>query len=419
MKEIKIIVAGVGSRGMGYARECNKSENVKVVGLAEPRSEYRDPIQEECQVPQENIFDDWREMAKKEKFADAIVISTQDNMHVEPVIAFAEKGYHILLEKPMAPTFQDCCTIFEAVKRNNVILAVCHVLRYTNYTRKMKEIIDSGVIGEIVSMAHLEPVNYWHQAHSFVRGNWGNTENSSPMLLAKSCHDLDWIRYVMDKTCERVSSFGSLFLFKKEQQPKGAADRCLDCPANVEEDCPYSAKRFYLERVSEGRVEWPLNVLNAVPDKENITEALRNGPYGRCVYACDNDVVDHQVVNMEFEGGRTASFTMTAFTLAGGRETTVFGSKGQLIGDSSKIKVMNFLKNTSEEIDTNAGADDITGGHGGGDSRLMKNFIEVLKSGDASKILTGAEVSLESHLMVFAAEISRTEKRVVEISELQ
>jgi len=418
MKEIKIIIAGVGSRGMCYARECNEIAGVKVVGMADPRHEYRDPIERECQVSKENLFDDWREMVKRGKFADAVVISTQDNMHVEPVIAFAEKGYDILLEKPMAPTFAECCTIFEAVKRNNVNLAVCHVLRYTNYTRKLKEIIESGAIGEIVSISHLEPVNYWHQAHSFVRGNWGNTEKSSPMLLAKSCHDLDWIRYVMNKPCERVSSFGSLFHFKKEQQPTGAADRCLDCPDTVEEKCPYSAKRFYFDRLHKGNLDWPLNILSAVPDKKSITDALRSEPYGRCVYACDNNVVDHQVVNMEFEGGRTASFTMTAFAGKSGRETIIFGTKGQIIGDSSKIKIIDFLTSKTEEIDTNAGCGDITDGHSGGDAGLVKNFIEVLQSGDTNQILTGPEVSLESHLMVFAAEIARLENRVVEMSEL-
>lgn len=415
---VKVIVAGVGGRGSAYSRGFNKIEGVDVVGLAEPRHDYRAPIEEECKVPAENLFDDWREMAACDKFADIVVIATQDNMHVEPVIAFAEKGYHILLEKPMAPDLDGCCAIVEAVKKYNVSLAVCHVLRYTDYTQKVKEIIDSGAIGEIVSLDHLEPVNFWHQAHSFVRGNWGNTAESSPMLLAKSCHDLDWIRYIMDKPCRRVSSFGSLFHFRKEQQPEDAADRCLTCPEHVESACPYSAKRFYFNMLEEDRLVWPLNVLNANPTEETITAALQNGPYGRCVYACDNDVVDHQVVNMEFEEGRTASFTMTAFTAQGGRKTNVFGTRGQLIGDSSTIEVHDFLTGSCDVIDTQATSDDIQGGHGGGDWRLLEGLVAAIKDGQANQILSGPEISLESHLMVFAAEKARLENRVVDISEL-
>lgn len=417
-RTIKIIVAGVGGRGAIYASYFNKVDGINIVGLAEPRHEYRHPIEQECEVPNDNLFDDWRDMAQRDKFADLVVIATQDRMHVEPVIAFAEKGYHILLEKPMAPDIEGCQAIFDAVKRNQVNLVVCHILRYTDYTQKIKEITDSGVIGEIVSIEHLEPVRFWHQAHSFVRGNWGNSTDSSSMLLAKSCHDIDWIRYIMNKQCQKVSSFGSLFHFRKEEQPEGAAERCLNCPENIEKTCPYSAKRFYFRRLNTKDLGWPLNVLNATPTRESITEALKNGPYGRCVYSCDNDVVDHQVVNMEFEEGRTASFTMTAFTAEGGRKTKIFGTQGEIVGDSSTIKVHNFLTGKCEVIDTKASSDDIQGGHGGGDWRIVESVATALKDGSSEQILTGPEVSLESHLMVFAAEKSRLEKRIVKMSEL-
>ena len=284
------------------------------------------------------------------------------------------------------------------------------------YTRQLKAILDSGRIGEIVSIQHLEPVGYWHQAHSFVRGNWRNEAASSPMLLAKSCHDLDWIRYVMGKPCAQVSSFGSLKHFRAEERPQGAADRCLDC--SVEPACPDSAARFYLGLVARGKTTWPVDVLTSDTTIAGVTEALRNGPYGRCVYACDNDVVDHQVVAMQFASGATATFTMTGFTQQRDRETRIFGTRGELFGDGSKIVVHDFLTDRTETIQiepTRGDTEHAAAGHGGGDARLIARFVAAIETGDRTQILSGPTESLESHLMVFAAEEARRESRVVDI----
>ena len=287
-------------------------------------------------------------------------------------------------------------------------------MRYTQYTRQLKAILDAGRIGEIVSIQHLEPVGYWHQAHSFVRGNWRNEAASSPMLLAKSCHDLDWIRYIMGKPCAQVSSFGSLKHFRAEERPEGAADRCLDC--SVEPACPYSAARFYLGLVARGKTNWPVDVLTPDTTVAGVTEALRSGPYGRCVYACDNDVVDHQVVNMRFADGSTASFTMTAFTRQRDRETRIFGTRGEIYGNGEQLEIFDFLTNTTETVTTAVGSDgSIQSGHGGGDFGIMRDFVTALDNNDPRSILSGPDESLETHLMVFAAEAARREGRVVDI----
>jgi len=411
--KVKVIIAGAGDRGTTYARLAAMLPNVEIVGVAEPREFHRNRLAEKHNVSAENVFTDWRDMAARDKFADAVVIATQDRMHVEPAVAFAGKGYDMLLEKPMAPTAEDCRTIVQAAVDAKIIFGVCHVMRYTDYTRKLKNLLDDGLIGDIVSVQHYEPVGWWHQAHSFVRGNWGNSDKSSCMLLAKSCHDLDWLRHIMAVPCRKVSSFGSLYHLRKESQPKGAGDRCLDCP--VEPDCPYSAKKIYLGRVAKGETSWPVSVLHPEPTEESITEALRTGPYGRCVYACDNDVVDHQVVNMEFEGGKSAVFTMTAFNKPHGRETRIFGTRGELYGDGSKLTHFDFLTEETTEIDTRASDASILGGHGGGDGGLIMSFIAALAERDPSKILTGPAETLETHLMVFAAEESRREGTVVEL----
>jgi predicted dehydrogenase len=294
-------------------------------------------------------------------------------------------------------------------------------MRYTRYTQMLKKALEQGVIGDIVSMQHLEPVGYWHQAHSFVRGNWRNEQESSFMLLAKSCHDLDWVRYIMGEPCRSLSSFGSLRHFKQSEKPAraGSATRCLRC--EYEPDCPYSAKKIYLERLERGETGWPVSVLTPETTRESVTRALENGPYGRCVYECDNDVVDHQVVNMLFESGKTAAFTMTAFNKAAHRKTRIFGTRGEIYGDGEKIEIFDFLTDTTCVIDTEASSADaggggqVLGGHGGGDYGLMDRFVSAVRAQDASRILSGPNESLESHRMVFAAERARRENIVTHL----
>jgi predicted dehydrogenase len=409
VKKIRLAVIGAGSRGSTYANYAlEHPEELEVVAVAEPRDFHREQMASRHKIPIKNVTRDWGEWLSREKFADAIIIATPDALHAEPAIAFAELGYHLLLEKPMAPSELECRNIVEAVNRAGVMLAVCHVMRYTPYTRTLKQVIESGRIGEIVSVQHLEPVGYWHQAHSFVRGNWRNEALSSSMLLQKSCHDLDWLRHVIGKPCERVSSFGSLHHFRESQKPVGAADRCLEC--EVESECAFSAQRFYLREFAAGNTGWPVNVITSDTTESGVLEALRS------VYACDNDVVDHQVVNLEFAGSVTASFTMTAFTRGRDRETRIFGTKGELFGNGQTLEIFDFLSEKTTVIDTELESDgSIQSGHGGGDEGVMHAFLTALRENDPSRILSGPNESLESHLMVFAAERARHEARVCQI----
>ena len=418
MKQVTLLIAGCGARGSGYGRfALANPERAKVVAIAEPIAERRNAVGDAHNVPPEYRFNSWEEAARHPRLADAVLICTQDQMHEEPAIAFAQLGYDILLEKPMAPTADACRRIVAAVKKAGVLFAVCHVLRYTAYTRKLKEVLASGAIGEIINIQHLEPVGYWHQAHSFVRGNWRNETESSFMLLAKCCHDVDWLRYVMGQPCRQVQSFGTLKHFRSECAPKGAAARCLDCPAEIEKNCPYSAIKIYLrDRLDKGHTGWPVNVLAHEVTRETILDALRNGPYGRCVYACDNDVVDNQIVNMIFDNGSTVSMTMTAFNSHGGRLTRIFGTRGSIDTDSNTITLFDFLTDKKTVIDTAIKNDGgILSGHGGGDGGLMDAFISAVAEQDPSKILSGTDETLESHLMVFAAEESRKNGKVMDI----
>jgi predicted dehydrogenase len=413
---VRLLIIGAGNRGQTHALYTEHfPDYAKVVGVAEPRDFQRNLMKEKYDISEKYLFTDWREAVKLDKFADAVIITTQDQLHCEPTVAFANKGYNILLEKPMAVTEEDCLKIRDAATKNSVIFGVCHVLRYRPYAAKFKELLDSGVIGEVITMHHIEPVAFWHQAHSYVRGNWRNEAESSFMLMSKSCHDIDWIHWLMGKSCRAVSSFGSLMHFKKENQPEGASNRCLDCA--VESDCPYSAKRFYMDFVHKGHVGWPLEIITDDQSETGVMQALAEGRYGRCVYTCDNDVVDHQVVNMEFEGGTTASFTMTAFTgdLTKGRKTQVHGTHGEIHGDSRFISYFNYVTGETKEFDTSLGGNTILSGHGGGDKGIMESFTSAVAKNDQNLIDTTADNALESHLIVFAAERARLERRVVEL----
>eukprot|EP01125_Pyxidicula_operculata_P018103 TRINITY_DN6407_c0_g1_i1.p1 TRINITY_DN6407_c0_g1~~TRINITY_DN6407_c0_g1_i1.p1 ORF type:complete len:422 (-),score=65.95 TRINITY_DN6407_c0_g1_i1:15-1280(-) len=411
---VRVAIIGCGNRGQNYAEfHWLHPDKCQVVAIAEPRKFTREMMAKKFSLPDDRVFEDWKQVtALGQKISDAVVIATQDSMHVEPAIAFASLGYHILLEKPMAPNEEDCKRIYESIEKNKVIFAIGHVLRYTPYSRKVKEILDSGAIGEIINIQHLEPVGWYHHAHSYVRGNWRKESESSFMLLAKSCHDIDWINWVMNSKCKKVTSFGSLNHFKKENKPKEAASRCLDC--SLADTCAYSAKTIYLDPVvNSNYTGWPIKVLAENPNEETITEALKSGPYGRCVYECDNDVVDNQVVNMMFEGGKTASFTMVAFSKEiCVRKTRIFGTLGELEGDGeNQIKVYNFSTRQMKVHTPDQCPVTKMLGHGGGDYFLMKSFIEAVATNDQSKVCPPQQ-TLESHLLVFEAERSRLEDSV-------
>jgi len=411
MAPLEILVTGAGSRGATYADwAARHPERARVVAVAEPRDAYRDALGEVHGIPPERRFRDWREAADAGRLADAVVISTLDREHLEPALAFSAQGYAMLIEKPLAPTEEECRAIVEAVERSGVVAAVAHVLRYTPYTRLLKRLLDEGVAGDVVSIEHLEPVGWWHQAHSFVRGNWRREDETGPMLLAKCCHDLDWLSYLIERPCTSVSSFGSLIEFRPERRPEGAGERCVACA--IEPDCKYSAKKQYLPMAERGDTGWPVNVVAWPPTVENVSAALEHGQYGRCVWRCDNDVVDHQVVNLGYDGGVTASLTMTAFTTMRERETRIFGTNAELYGDSSSVTVRDFA--SGEEIRHEV-EEEITSKHGGGDDGVMADFVAAALAGDPALVPTSPALTLESHRIAFAAERARREGRVVEL----
>ncbi len=433
---IRVVILGAGDRGRTYAAYAKAyPERVQVVGVADVNPVARAAMAKDFNLPAEAQWGDWSEAVAARPACDVMTITMPDAVHIEPAIACLDAGYHLLLEKPMGRTWEECerlaacvhkhaecgirngeCggahqSISQSVKSEATAQGRCqvgaklvilgHVLRYTVYFKKLCELIRSKAIGEVVSIQHFEPVAYMHAAHSFCRGNWGNTVRATPMILQKCCHDFDQFVWWLGKKCTGVSSFGNTFHFNAAHKPEGAAARCLDCPAAVERDCPYSAKKIYLERLD---YRYPF-----VDKSDAAMEAmLRDGPYGRCVYACDNDAVDHQIVNLRFEGGITVAHQMESYTYTGGRETKVFGTRGEIVGDGRKLTIYHFNNRTTELWDSvmEAGAPQGSG-HGGGDFGLMDELVRLLTEVDPAEYVNVFDVSLESHRIAFAAEASR------------
>ncbi|MGX4583880.1 Gfo/Idh/MocA family protein [Paenibacillus chitinolyticus] len=399
MSELTAILIGAGARGAGgYAPYAlDYPHELQFVAVAETDAGRREKMAEKHGIPAEHRYDTWEELLNLPKMADIAVICTQDRMHYEPTMRALAAKYHVLLEKPMSPDPRECLDMEQAARDNDRLLTICHVLRYTPFWTAVKTAITEGRIGEVVSIQLNENVGYWHIAHSFVRGNWNNSHKASPMILAKSCHDMDVLSWLMDKPCSRVSSFGSLMHFNGAHAPEGSADRCLDCA--VEPTCPYSATRFYLSQEFRG---WAGHFTSDL-SKESIVKGLRETDYGRCVYRSDNNVVDHQVVNMEFEGGATAMFSMCGFTFEQERRIQIMGTRGELRAEGDSIIVYDFLTHQKTEITIPVQ----TAGHGGGDSGIVRSFLQEVRSYSGQESLTSAAASVRSHLMAFAAEESR------------
>lgn len=408
-----LAIVGAGSRGAGYARRAI-AQGAQITAVVEPDPVQRAAFLEEFADQPIRVLSPWQALAATNpRVAEAAVVATPDDSHFEPALALIKAGYHLLLEKPMAQTEQECVAIVDAADKAGVLLAVCHVMRYSDYTTKLKELIDAGVIGDIASVEHLEPIGWWHFAHSYVRGNWRREAESSSMLMAKSCHDLDWLSHVIGRPVTKVSSFGSLLHFRPEHKPANATDRCLDCP--LQDSCAYSAPRIYRAFLGDPVHEiWPLAVLTKDLTPEGLDAALATGPYGECVYNGRNDVVDHQVVALEYEGGVTASFTVTAFTELDFRKTRIFGTHGWIEGDGRDLRVQEFDTGRTYTVHTfadgNASAAD---GHGGADDALVTAFLEAVRTGNRDLLLSGPEDSLASHRVVWAAERARKEGTVV------
>lgn len=395
-----IVAIGAGNRMRTYMHYVEEHpEEVRLVAVVDPDVIRRDQMADQFNVPESHRFSHYTEFFKNPVAADAVVLCTPDDEHYKPCMMAIKEGYHVLLEKPIAQTIEQCHEVARAANEASVIVCVCHVLRYHPYFLKIKELIDSGRLGQIVSINHSEGVGIDRTTHGYVRGIWNREEDSNPMILAKCCHDVDFLLWLIGKHCKKLSSFGSLRWFRKEHAPAGSTERCLNC--KIEEKCPFSAVDLYWRRR-----EWIRN-FDVPPNKtidDVIKKELREGPYGRCVFHCDNDVVDHQTVMMEFENGVTASLSMDIFTLNDRRTTNINLTEGQIVCDERKICVTHFRSRRQEEFNFEEMFNQPF--HAGADLKIMGDFIGAIQ-GRVDKLPSLVDGAIESHVICFEAERSR------------
>ncbi len=414
--KVKLAIIGAGQRGMIYAHYAYEKNRAEVVAVVDIDPEKRAAAAEKFGIAPEHVYSDVNDFYKEGKIADAVILATMDRDHFRHVMPAIDLGYDILLEKPISPDIKECLEIQKRAHEKNVKVVVCHVLRYTRFFSTIKQIIDSGELGKIVTIQHAENVGNFHFAHSFVRGNWRNSDESSPIIMQKSCHDMDILLWLLDCDCDKVVSFGDLTFFREENAPKGSTARCLDCP--VADTCRFDGRKAYLPI----RGEWPAAVLTSDQSEEGILKALREGPYGRCVFRCDNNVCDQQVTTIQFKNGVTATFHLSGLTNKMHRTIKIMCENGDIFGDDAEdfITVTHYSPNIQYEGEVRkVMINNEEGFHGGGDYRLTMDFLSALEDRNSEELRSSIDRSIESHLMAYAAEQSRISGKVINLEDLR
>jgi predicted dehydrogenase len=410
---VTAILIGAGLRGRDtYARYAERHPGrLRLVGLAEPNAERREEIAARHTLPSAAVHASWEELLAAGTRADAAIVATGDALHVAPALAALARGYHVLLEKPIALDAASCVRVVRAAEAAGRVLQVCHPMRFIPFYEKVAELVASGALGRLVHLDLREHIAAWHMVHSYVRGKFRTTREAAPILLAKSCHDLDLLSWLVGEAPARVSSTGALSHYCASTAPPGVPARCSDgCP--IQAECPHDALRFYADPDERLARHWPWSDVSLDPSREARLAALRSGRYGRCIHRCDNDVLDHQSVSVEFPSGATASFGLHGFANEERRTLRLSGTRGELRGvlHEGVIEVSRVGALGSERFATTGSPLD----HFGGDEGLLGHFTEVLASGDLARLRSSGRSALAGHLLGFAAERARETASVVD-----
>lgn len=406
----KVVIIGCGARGgETYGRYFIESGEAQIVAICDTNQARLDGFRKEFGLSVDKCFTNYNDLFALGKIADVCVVAVMDKDHHEVAMKAMSLGYHLLLEKPVCGTAEQCTEIRDYAEANNLLVTVCHVMRYTSYYRYLKKLITDGTIGQMIGIEQTEDVAYWHMAHAFVRGNFCNSDTTSPMILQKCCHDMDLLVYLTEQRPMSVSSMGSLRYFKSQNAPQGSAERCVDCKV---QNCPFNAVDFYIgnakELISQGRSVnvWPYAQVAVEPTIDSLMQSLRTTKWGKCVFHSDNNVVDHQFSVIQFQNGLVGTLTMIGFSADGGRQTHVYGTEGELyLDEQSRTITIQRFGDKKQVVSFDSLATDFSG-HGGGDKVMLKEFLDCVRTGKKS-FNSDITRSVDSHLMCFAAEESR------------
>ena len=408
---LRIAVIGAGVRGTALSRKISSSEfSARIVAVAEPDDEKRRSFAREFNLPVTAIFTSWESLTKALNDCDAAFVATLDNQHTMPVIECINRGWHVLVEKPLSDNIKDCILINNAGIEKKRVVAVCHTLRFMEGFQKAKQLLECGTIGQLVHIEHMEGIGHFRFVHNYVRGRWAMEKNNTFLLLHKCSHDIDYLCWLINEPCLKVSSFGSLKYFTENNAPSGSTYRCID-NCRVKATCPYSALHIYVDGLPD---KWPANDISRIHSKAANLEAIRSGPYGICAWHANNDVVDHQVVMMEFKGGTTATCTMTGYSGTNGRRTRLQGTLGEILYDEAlgSISVKKFSEKEDEHIRIPAQIS-----YHPEDQDILNNWISAILYSTPVAVYTCE--ALRTLTVVFASEISRTENKIVEIPDFK
>lgn len=410
---MKLALIGAGQRGMIYAQYAHAS--AEIVAIVEPDDDRRRAAGDALGVSLASQYKSTDEFFRLGKIGDAVIIASMDRDHYAQTVDALELGYDILLEKPISPSPVECLEIEQKAKKKGCKVIVCHVLRYTHFFAEIKKIVDSGELGKIINIQHNENIGNYHMAHSFVRGNWRRSDLASPLMMQKSCHDMDLLTWLVDSDAKRISSFGDLTFFKEENAPANSADRCLDCEAAA--SCRFDARKAYMPV----RGQWPATTVTGDQSEEGLLQALKTSPYGRCVFRSDNDVCDHQVSIIEFKNGVKATFNLSGFTSTMNRTMKIMCEHGEIRGNDglNVIEVTRFASNAIDRIEQKViHPESASSGHHGGDAGLIIDFLRIMET-DGHDSRSSIERSVESHIMAYAAEQARVTGTVIDIDRLK
>ena len=427
-KQITAVVVGAGHRALYYASYAKTHPSkLKIVGVCDPNELRRNMTAKEFGFSGKFCFKSAEELAKQPKFADVIINGTMDGDHVRTTLPLLARGYDVLLEKPISVNEEDLLLLLRAVKKYKRKVVICHVLRYAPFYQEIRKLVKNGEIGKIYNVQTTELVSYHHMGVAFVRGKWNNRKNNiCSMLMSKCCHDLDLLAWMKSGVRPAaVSSFGSNVQFKKENAPAGSGKYCLvDC--KIEGKCDYSARKHYLWHPKRWSfyVWAELEHLGKTTQKQKMEYLKKGSPFGRCVYRCDNNVVDHQSVLVEFEDGCTATHNMIGGVAKPSRAIHLIGTKGEIQGvlEENKFTIRHIDARpgheTSEKIVDLASISKTFDGHGGGDLRLVEDFVAVMGGKKPSISYTNIEDSINGHLIGFRADLAMETRKVVNIPEM-